>query len=118
MAPSRRAEKPAPGVSADELIDKAVAENAKPQKKENLQQLKNRLRNEAEREVLNAHKDEVHRLTKEKYDSHGLEYVRRLTEEEKAQQAIEKYYQQFPNLRPVTVVQADVPDTSAEADAT
>lgn len=69
------------------------------EKKETVQQLKNRLRNEAEREVLNAHKDEVHRLTKEKYDAHGLEYVRRLTDEEKAEKEIAERLAKFPNLR-------------------
>lgn len=77
------------------------------EKQETEQQLKNRLRNEAEREVLNDHKDEVIKITEAKYRKHGLKYVRRLTDEEKAAKAIEEYYQQFPNLRPVTVVQAD-----------
>lgn len=70
------------------------------EKKETLQQLKNRLRNEAEREVLNRHKGEVIKITEAKYDEHGLEYVRRLTEEEKAAKVIEEMYQKFPNLRP------------------
>lgn len=69
------------------------------EKKETLQQLKNRLRNEAEREVLNLHKDEVITITQAKYDEHGLEYVRRLTDQEKAAKAIEDYYNQFPELR-------------------
>lgn len=65
-----------------------------------VQQLKNKLRNEAEREVLDKHKDEVITITAAKYEVHGLEYVRRLSEEEKAAKAIEAYYEQFPNLRP------------------
>lgn len=75
------------------------AEQAKPEKKETVQQLKNRLRNEAEREVLDAHKREVIEKTEAKYKAHGLEYVRRLTDEEKAQKAIEEHLAQFPNLR-------------------
>jgi hypothetical protein len=82
-------------------------ETPKPEKQETVQQLKNRLRNEAEREVLNNHKDEVIKITAAKYDEHGLDYVRRLSDEEKAAKAIEEYYRQFPNLRPVTTVQAD-----------
>lgn len=82
-------------------------ETPKPEKQETVQQLKNRLRNEAEREVLNNHKAEVIKITEAKYDEHGLEYVRRLSDEEKAAKAIEEYYRQFPNLRPVTTVQAD-----------
>lgn len=78
----------------------AAPAEAKP-KKETVQQLKNRLRNEAEREVLNKHKDEVVTITQAKYDEHGLEYVRRLTEEEKAAKQIEDLYEKFPQLRPV-----------------
>jgi hypothetical protein len=65
-----------------------------------VQQLKNKLRNEAEREVLDTHKAEVVTITAAKYKVHNLEYVRRLTEEEKAAKAIEEYYEKFPNLRP------------------
>lgn len=65
-----------------------------------IQQLKNKLRNEAEREVLDAHKGEVVSITAAKYDKHGLQYVRRLSEEEKAAKQIEDLYAQFPNLRP------------------
>lgn len=72
---------------------------AKPEKKETVQQLKNRLRNEAEREVLDLHKKEVIARTKAKYDEHGLKYVRRLTDEEKAAKAIEENLAKFPNLR-------------------
>lgn len=69
-------------------------------KKETVQQLKNRLRNEAEREVLNDHKDEVIAKTEAKYKEHNLEYVRRLSDEEKAAKQIEELYAQFPHLRP------------------
>lgn len=71
----------------------------KPEKKETVQQLKNRLRNEAEREVLDNHKKEVIERTKAKYDAHGLKYVRRLTDEEKAAKAIEENLKKYPNLR-------------------
>jgi len=65
-----------------------------------IQQLKNKLRNEAEREVLDKHKSEVVTITAAKYKEHNLEYVRRLSEEEKAQKQIEELYEKFPNLRP------------------
>lgn len=92
----------APTAAAKAASNKAAtkAEPAKPAKKETVQQLKNRLRNEAEREVLDAHKKEVIEKTAAKYEAHGLEYVRRLSDEEKAAKAIEEYYRQFPNLRP------------------
>lgn len=65
-----------------------------------VQQLKNKLRNEAEREVLDTHKAEVITITAAKYKVHNLEYVRRLTEEEKAAKQIEELYEKFPQLRP------------------
>lgn len=73
----------------------------KPAKVETVQQLKNRLRNEAEREVLNAHKDEVITITQAKYDEHGLEYVRRLTDKEKAAKDILDQLEKYPDLEAV-----------------
>lgn len=64
-----------------------------------LQQLKNRLRNEAEREVLDDHRDEVIAKTGAKYDAYGLEYVRRLTDQEKAAKDIAEKLTEFPELR-------------------
>lgn len=87
---------------------------AKP-KKETVQQLKNRLRNEAERDVLNAHKAEVVAITQAKYDEHGLQYVRRLTDEEKAAKQIEELYEKFPQLRPAVEEPAEdveIPDVT------
>jgi acetoin utilization deacetylase AcuC-like enzyme len=75
------------------------ADPVKPEKKETVQQLKNRLRNEAEREVLDKYKPEVIKRTAAKYEAHGLEYVRRLTDEEKAQKEIEEHFKRYPNLR-------------------
>lgn len=71
----------------------------KTEKQETVQQLKNRLRNEAEREVLDLHKGEVIERTAAKYKDHGLEYVRRLTDEEKAAKAIQEHLEKYPNLR-------------------
>lgn len=94
---------------------KAEAE-VKPAKAESLQQLKNRLRNEAEREVLNKHKDEVIKITEAKYDEHGLEYVRRLSDKEKAAKLIEEQYEKFPELRPVYTVVESLPAPEPEYD--
>jgi len=101
MAPTAAAKAAATKVHLDEstAVDEAPAPKLKPKKGETIQQLKNRLRNEAEREVLNTHKDEVVTITQAKYDAHGLEYIRRLTEEEKAAKQIEEYFKQFPELR-------------------
>ena len=76
-----------------EVVDESTG------KKLTIQQLKNRLRNEAEREVLDAHKDEVHERTGAKYTAHGLEYIRRLTDAEKAAKAIEEHLAAHPELR-------------------
>lgn len=80
--------------------------------KETEQQLKNRLRNEAEREVLNNHKDEFHTIAEAKFTAHNLVFVRRKTEQEKAAEKIADLMNQFPELReqftPSTPVEADV----------
>lgn len=77
----------------------AAEPEAKATKAETMHQLKNRLRSEAEREVLQQHKDEVVKRTQAKFDEHGIEYVRRLTPEEKAQKEIDALLKQFPNLQ-------------------
>lgn len=92
---ARQAEAPA---KADATLSKV--KDDKTGKFLTIQQLKNKLRNEAEREVLDTHKAEVVTITAAKYKEHNLEYVRRLTEEEKAAEQIEKLYAQFPHLRP------------------
>lgn len=86
------------GSQPKEAAGKPAAKE-KPKKTETTQQLKNRLRNEAEREVLDKHKQEVIARTKAKYDAHGLKYVRRLTDEEKAAKAIQENLAKYPNLR-------------------
>ena len=66
---------------------------------ENTQQKKNRLRNEAEREVLNLHRDELNAITEAKFREQGLNYTRRLTDKEKAQRKIEELLNEHPELR-------------------
>jgi hypothetical protein len=66
---------------------------------ESVQQKKNRLRNEAEREVLNKHRDELNAITEAKFVEQGLNYTRRLTDSEKAAKKVEEYFNQFPELR-------------------
>ena len=98
----------------EELPETVAPAEVKP-KKETVQQLKNRLRNEAEREVLNKHKGEVVKITEAKYDAHGLEYVRRLSEEEKAAKQIEDLYEKFPQLRPVVEEPAEEATTADQS---
>lgn len=85
-------------------------------KKETVQQLKNRLRNEAEREVLNNHKGEVIKITEAKYDQHGLEYVRRLTDAEKAQKLIEDQLALHPELEAYILQRAQKHEEAAAAE--
>lgn len=66
---------------------------------ETVQQKKNRLRNEAEREVLNKHRDELNEVTEAKFNAEGIKYTRRLTEREKAAKKIEDLLNEHPELR-------------------
>lgn len=66
---------------------------------ETVQQKKNRLRNEAEREVLNKHRDELNAITEAKFAENDLTYTRRLTEKEKAKKKIEDLLAEHPDLR-------------------
>lgn len=84
-----------------------------PQPGETVQQTKNRLRNEAERIVLDRHKNEFYKEAERLYEENGFEFKRRLTEQEKAQQQIEKLLKENPELReqyaPTTVVADHTP---------
>lgn len=60
---------------------------------------KNRLRNKAERLVLNRHRDEFDKVAKELFEENGVEYKPRLSEEQKAEQALEKLLAANPSLR-------------------
>lgn len=75
---------------------------------ESVQQAKNRLRNEAERIILDRYKAEFYKEAERLYAENGYEFKRRLTEQEKAQQKIEELLAQNPELReqyaPTTVV--------------
>jgi hypothetical protein len=80
-------------------IEAPVTDNEEDVTEETVQQKKNRLRNEAEREVLNNHRDELNALTEAKFVEQGLKYTRRLTDSEKAARKVEEYFNQFPELR-------------------
>jgi hypothetical protein len=80
-------------------IEAPVTDTEEDVTEETLQQKKNRLRNEAEREVLNNHRDELNTITEAKFVEEGLNYTRRLTESEKAAKKVEEYFTQFPELR-------------------
>ena len=80
-------------------IESTVTDNEEGVTEETVQQKKNRLRNEAEREVLNNHRDELNTITEAKFVEQGLNYTRRLTEKEKAQKKIEDLLNEHPELR-------------------
>lgn len=62
------------------------------------QQKRNRLRGEAEREVLRNHSDEFHALAKKKFEEAGLTYRRRLSAEEKAEREMDRLLAEHPEL--------------------
>ena len=80
-------------------IESTVTDNEEGVTEETVQQKKNRLRNEAEREVLNNHRDELNTITEAKFVEQGLNYTRRLTDREKAQKKIEDLLNEHPELR-------------------
>lgn len=72
-------------------------------------QLKAKLRNLAERKVLNEHKAEYHRELERLYQQEDLEYKRVLTPEEKDEQALEELLARRPDLR-AKIVQEHAPE--------
>lgn len=66
---------------------------------EELTKLKNRLRAEAEREIIEAHRAEYHKVAEAKFAAHGLEFTRRMTKEERAKEQLEKLLAENPSLR-------------------
>jgi hypothetical protein len=87
----------------------------KEQTKETDQQKKNRLRNEAEREVLNAHRSELNAITERKFKENNLVYTRRLTDTEKAARTIEELLDRYPELREQYEIQQAEAASAAEA---
>lgn len=80
-------------------MEAPVTDNEEVVAEETVQQKKNRLRNEAEREVLNNHRDELNTITEAKFVEQGLNYTRRLTDKEKAAKKIEDLLNEHPELR-------------------
>jgi len=68
-------------------------------KKETDSAKRNRLRNEAERIVINNHRDEFNKVATDLFAENGLVFHRRLTEEERAAKEIADKLNQFPELR-------------------
>lgn len=79
-------------------IDAAAKEKTENAAKANDQALKNKLRNEAEREVLANHRDEFVAIAEKKFSENGLVFARRLTESEKAAKKIADLLEAHPEL--------------------
>jgi hypothetical protein len=93
----------APTAARKATTNKAAASKAEPAepapKAETESQKRNRLRNEAERIVINNHKDEFVQVATALFAENGLVFHRRLTEKEKAAKEIADKLNQFPELR-------------------
>lgn len=85
--------------------------------KETEQQVKNRLRNEAEREVIDRHRSELHEIAEAKFTAAGLVYTRRKSEQEKAADKIKTLLEQFPELAGTFTAVAVTADADPEGDA-
>lgn len=71
----------------------------KPNRELNAQ--KNKLRGEAEREVLAKHRAEVNEIAEAKFKAAGIPFSRRLTEEERDEKKLRELLAKNPNLRRV-----------------
>jgi hypothetical protein len=80
------------------------------------QQIKNRLRNEAEREVIDNHRAELHEIAEAKFKAAGLVYTRRKTEQEKAADKVKALLEQFPELAGQFTAVPVTPDVDPAAD--
>lgn len=77
--------------------------------------LKNQLRNKAEREILDKYKDELVARTEALFDENGIKYVRRLSEDEKDEQALAALLAKNPKL--AESMRAKLVPTEADAPA-
>lgn len=74
---------------------------------------RNRLRNDAERHILNLHKDEFDDYATELFAANGLTFNRRLSEAQKAEKKIEEMIAQHPELEDVLRAKFGVPAPQA-----
>ena len=81
------------------LEAQTTEQNEEAGSEETVQQKKNRLRNDAERKVLNKHRDELNAITEALFKENNLPYTRRLTEKEKAKKKIDDLLAEHPELR-------------------
>lgn len=100
-APEAQPEPPAQKVAetpAEPTPAPAEAQEETVLSQEDITKLKNKLRAEAEREVLERHRDEYHAVASAKFAEHGLEFTRRLTKAERDAERIKKMLADNPEL--------------------
>ncbi len=85
------------------------AKGGRGKKVETEQQVKGRLRNAAERFVLNNHRDEYYAKLEELHEAEGVEYKRILSQEEKDEKALNEILERNPNLK-AKLVQENAPE--------
>lgn len=102
---------------------KAEAAAPAPDAPETDSQKRNRLRNEAERHILNLHKDEFDDYAEALFAKNGLTFNRRLSEAQKAEKKIQDLIAKHPELETVLRAQFaapaptddDAPDVEGES---
>lgn len=87
----------------------AKAEAPAPDAPETDAQKRNRLRNEAERHILNLHKDEFDDYAEALFSKNGLTFNRRLSDAQKAEKKINDLIAQHPELEAVLRAQFAAP---------
>lgn len=83
---------------ASDTTEQADVQPETPVTPASLTKLKNTLRAEAEREVLANHRDEYHAVASRKFAEKGLEFTRRLTDEERAEKQLQELLAANPAL--------------------
>ena len=111
----RKAAAAAPAAEAEATAAAAPAQETDNQKR-------NRLRNEAERHILNLHKDEFDDYAEQLFSKNGLKFNRRLSEAQKAEKKIEELIAEHPELESVLRAKfaadhSPVTDTDPEPEA-
>jgi hypothetical protein len=97
MATSTRSTRAA--ILEDDNVEEETPAPRGKKKVETEQQVKGRLRNAAERFVLNNHRDEYYAKLEELHEAEGVEYKRILTQEEKDEKALKELLERNPNLK-------------------
>jgi len=108
---------------AEEVTTATEAPAAEAPKQETESQKRNRLRNEAERVIINRHKAEFEDVATALFAENGLKFNKRMTEEQKAKAKVDELIAKHPELReqllasllPAQAVASAAPVASAPA---